>query len=447
MKRSVIHKRRQDLTPWLLALPPVAAVGLGAYLSWAPGAGGPLATALAASLGSAAGLSALAFAFDAVRIRRAFAHLRGGGGRLGGVPLPAPADLRQGETVLRLQRQVERLSAIRDLALIANDDVCLERVLERALTVIGDLLSAREVAVFLRQDGPEEVELVPVAQRLGERIRVRKEGGKPLHVTPREAEAAFFARRTVVEGGGRSTLRAGTLLVADGEVMGALEVRLERGPYPPEPRELARELEALAKHVALAIRKPTLYDRAVVDGLTRLYTKRHFLEQAGQLIAQRRRLGTPLSLVILDVDHFKQVNDVHGHVAGDMVLAEVARRVRETVRAYDQAFRYGGEEVVILLPNTGLADAVSLAERLREGVRSTPFDTGEKQIDITASFGVAEFDPSAMSDTEGFVEHADRHLYRAKRGGRDQVRSDLDGEVEVEEEPEESGSSAERRAA
>ena len=125
-----------------------------------------------------------------------------------------------------------------------------------------------------------------------------------------------------------------------------------------------------AKPIALAISKPTLYDRAVVDSLTRLYTKRHFLEQTRLYMAQRARLGTPLSLIILDVDRFKSVNDVHGHVAGDLVLAEVARRLKKGVRGYDLVFRYGGEEMIVLSPNTPKADAVKLAEQFgRYGYR------------------------------------------------------------------------------
>ncbi|MBL4845344.1 MAG: sensor domain-containing diguanylate cyclase [Planctomycetes bacterium] len=330
--------------------------------------------------------------------------------------------------MLRLRRQVEQLSAIRDLALIANDDVCLERVLHRSLRVMGDLLGAREIAVFLTGD---EDSLRPVGHRLGDRIEVETESDK-LRIRAREAATALEERRTIVTGGSRSGLQAATLLVADGEVMGAIEVRLSADPHRTEPRELGRELEALAKHVALAIRKPTLYDRAVVDGLTRLYTKRHFLEQVEPHMAQRRRLGTPLSLVMLDVDHFKQVNDVHGHVAGDLTLAEVAQRVRSTIRGYDQAFRYGGEEVVIMLPNTELADAVGLAERLREIVRTEPINAGEgKSIQIRASFGVAEFDPETMENSSQLVEAADQCLYRAKHNGRDRVCSALDAPSEA----------------
>lgn len=378
-------------------------------------------------LAGGAGVTALCFGLDSARIRRAFQHLRKGGASLKGEASAARSDRHdrvQQETVFRLRRQVEQLSAIRDLALIANADVCLERVLERALQVMGGFLGAREIAVFLLED---EDTLRPVGHRLGERIEVASESVE-LRVRAREAAQALEERRTIVTGGGRSGLQAATLLVADGEIMGAIEVRLSADPHRTEPREIGLELEGLAKHVALAIRKPTLYDRAVVDGLTRLYTKRHFLEQVEQHMAQRRRLGTPLSLVLLDVDHFKQVNDVHGHVAGDLTLAEVAKRVKSTIRGYDQAFRYGGEEVVIMLPNTELSAAVGLAERLRLIISGDAIDAGEgKQLQIKASFGVAEFDPSLMENSSALVEAADQCLYQAKHGGRNQVRSALDG--------------------
>lgn len=414
---------------------PVALLGLATYASWTPDAAGRTVAAALASLGAATAITAVAFALDAARVRRAFAHLRRGGGAfaLFDSGRVQRREVQHHETVNQLRRQVEQLSAIRDLALIANDDVSLERILERALAVLGGLLDAREISIFLTngppehgpEHGPEQETLVGVAHRVGERTRVSNDGG--LSIEPREALRALDARRTVVEPS-RGGLRAAALLVADGEVMGALEVRLAppaAGAPAQDPRELARALEALAKHIALAIKKPALYDRAVLDGLTGLYTKRHFLEVAQQHMAQRKRLGTPLSLIILDVDHFKRVNDVHGHVAGDHVLAEVAQRVRGAIRGYDQAFRYGGEEVVILAPNTSLEDAAALAERLRKKLRARPILAGETEIPITASFGVAEFDPATMLEAGAFIEAADQHLYTAKRGGRDQVRSAL----------------------
>lgn len=415
---------------WLmLSAAPATALGMVTWLGYGGDPGGVVAGALAA-LGGASAVSALAFACDAARMRRAFHHLRAGGGALPW-EIAAPEEDRERrhhEIVRRMRRQIDQLSAIRDLALIANDDVEFGRILERALEVLAGLLSAREITIYLIE-GPEE-ELVPVAHRLGERSSVRTTGGKPLKVIPMEAARAIEARRTILEQG-RGGLRAATLLVADGTVMGAIELRLPRVAEGRDPLEVGRELEGLAKHIALTIRKPALYDRAVVDGLTGLYTKRHFLEQVQIQMAARVRLGNPLSLIILDVDHFKQVNDVHGHVAGDLVLAEVANRVKAEIRAYDLAFRYGGEEVIVLAPNTPLNDAVGLAERLRQTLRKTPVDTGETQIPITASFGVAEFDPELILDAPSLVEEADGHLYRAKRGGRDQVQSRLTAQEPV----------------
>ena len=320
---------------------PVALLGLATYASWTPDVAGRTVAAALASLGAATAITAVAFALDAARVRRAFAHLRRGGGAfaLFDSGRVQRREEQHHETVNQLRRQVEQLSAIRDLALIANDDVSLERILERSLTVLGGLLDAREISIFLTS-GPEQESLVAVAHRVGERTRVSNEGD--LSVEPREALRALDARRTVVEPS-RGGLRAAALLVADGEVMGALEVRLAppaAGAPAQDPRELGRALEALAKHIALAIKKPALYDRAVLDGLTGLYTKRHFLEVAQQHMAQRKRLGTPLSLIILDVDHFKRVNDVHGHVAGDHVLALEPLALR-LLRTDGQRVRHG----------------------------------------------------------------------------------------------------------
>ena len=371
--------------------------------------------------GAWAATTAGVFAWDAFRLRRALRHLLGGGAALGvEARSRAAREQRRHELLARMQRQVELLSAIRDLALIANDDVSFARILQRGLGVLSGFFGAREITVFL-ESTTNEHGLEAVAHHFGGKTRVCRQG--ELQIRPIEALRAWDEQRTVLPEPGRGGLRAACLLVADGEVMGALEVRLPPDQLERDLSELGRELEALAKHVALAIRKPTLYDRAVVDALTGLYTKRHFQEQVRQHLAQRMRLGTPLSLVILDVDHFKQVNDVHGHVAGDAVLAEVAKRVRGEIRGYDQAFRYGGEEVVILSPNTGLEDAIGLAERLRERLRSEQIDTGETGIQVTASFGVSEFVPGRMAGPAEFLEAADRALYRAKRGGRDQVQA------------------------
>ncbi|HZV00532.1 MAG TPA: GGDEF domain-containing protein [Planctomycetota bacterium] len=398
----------------LLLLAPSVALGLGTFFHWRPSdenvTGGLLASVMATS-GALSAVLAFLFAGDALRLRAALAHLRRGGGALA---LRRVASEEQGRSQLaRMQREVDRLSAVRDLALVANDDVEQERVLEKALTVIEGLVEAQDIRIFCGQP------LEAIAVRMKGQTRIKKEAS--LEVAPRRATKAVATRRRLAELGERN-LAVATLLVADGAVIGALEVTVPRkGRDEAWAREIEDDLDLLAKHVSLAIRKPALYDRAVSDGLTGLGTKRHFYETARGLLAQSRRLGTALSMVVLDIDHFKKVNDTHGHVAGDLVLAEVSKRLKTTIRGYDMGFRYGGEELIVLAPNTKLEEAIKLAERLRKEVAASPVTAGEKAIPVTASFGVAAFEPS-MGSVEALVEAADKQLYVAKKSGRNQVQ-------------------------
>ncbi|MEZ0227076.1 MAG: diguanylate cyclase [Planctomycetota bacterium] len=405
----------------LLLLAPSIALGLATFFHWKPVDENvtPLFPATIATAGALSSVLAFLFAGDALRLRRALAHLRRGGGALA---MRRVASEEQGRSQLaRLQREVDRLSAVRDLALVANDDVDMERVLEKALSVIEGLVEAQDIRFFLAKEGGA---LEAIAVRIKGQTRIRKDAA--LDVTARRAAKALAAKRRLAELGNMN-LAVATLLVADGQVIGALEVTIpRRGRDEAWGREIEEDLDLLAKHVSLAIRKPALYDRAVSDGLTGLGTKRHFIESARTLMAQSKRLGTPLSLVVMDIDHFKKVNDTHGHVAGDLVLAETAKRLRKTIRGYDMGFRYGGEELIVLAPNTKLDEAKALAERLRKEIAASPVAAVGKEIPVTASFGVASFEPN-MAGVEALVEAADKHLYVAKRNGRNQVQPPVPG--------------------
>src|SRR5436190_1724431 len=180
-------------------------------------------------------------------------------------------------------------------------------------------------------------------------------------------------------------------------------------------RRLSAELPEFSKFLALALKTPDLYTRAVQDGLTGLWTKRHFLTQAQTLMAAAGRYGDPLTLIMVDVDHFKKVNDTHGHVTGDRVLQGVAEILKKKVRG-GSAYRYGGEEMAVLLPKADLAGAVQVAERLRAGIEVHKI----AGVKVTASFGVAQYEPG-LADPPAFVEKADQALYKAKEGGRNRV--------------------------
>jgi diguanylate cyclase (GGDEF)-like protein len=157
------------------------------------------------------------------------------------------------------------------------------------------------------------------------------------------------------------------------------------------------------------------------DPLTGLANRRHFDAVLAAELKRFERYDTPLALIILDLDHFKQVNDTHGHAAGDAVLQQVARRLRSLTRETDVVARYGGEEMCVVLPCTPLGGAAQLAERLRTAVADAPVLDGEVAIPVTASFGVACAQRPAILSAAALVTAADSALYRAKHGGRNRV--------------------------
>ncbi|MFZ4808318.1 MAG: PleD family two-component system response regulator [Hyphomicrobiaceae bacterium] len=159
---------------------------------------------------------------------------------------------------------------------------------------------------------------------------------------------------------------------------------------------------------------------AATDGLTGLFNRRYMENHLRTLMQEARRQAAPLSLLIADIDLFKRVNDTYGHDAGDAVLKEFAMRLRRSTRANDLACRMGGEEFVMLMPNTPLARAYQVGERLRAGIAADPFEAGSQKIRVTASVGVAGLE-AGDDAPDRILKRADLALYAAKREGRNRV--------------------------
>lgn len=212
-------------------------------------------------------------------------------------------------------------------------------------------------------------------------------------------------------------------LQAGGEVIGALVCgSRRRGGIPPAARA---DLGMLALQAAEALVRSRLFEQAeklaTTDGLTGLLNRRSLDAELRARFAEAARYGRSLSFVLLDVDHFKKVNDVHGHPAGDAVLRGVAAVVAAQARDTDRAARYGGEEMALLLPETDPKGARAIAERLRAAIASSAHETERGALQVTVSLGVSSI-PSAGIDTpEQLLEAADKALYRAKQGGRNRV--------------------------
>ncbi len=152
------------------------------------------------------------------------------------------------------------------------------------------------------------------------------------------------------------------------------------------------------------------------DLLTNAYSRRSLYDFLEAEIHRVRRYGGPLSVIMFDIDRFKDINDDHGHVVGDRVLVAVVEIAREELRGFDRLARYGGEEFLIIAPNTGVRQAVTLAERLRRNIATASFDTVSR---VTCSFGVCQFEDDADADT--LVRRADDLMYRAMRSGHNSV--------------------------
>lgn len=188
------------------------------------------------------------------------------------------------------------------------------------------------------------------------------------------------------------------------------------------------DVEAVAtivRHVETAIENSFLYEEAkrlsITDGLTSLWNRRHFdLQLAGE-VQRGQRFGEPFSVVLLDLDQMKAVNDQLGHQSGDALLVEVARRLTSGVREVDLVARYGGDEFGLILPNTGLAGALRLADKVRAAVSGERFRLGPPDlVPVTVSLGVASY-PEHGDDGRTLVKAADAALYRAKAGGGNRV--------------------------
>ncbi|MGB9521268.1 MAG: diguanylate cyclase, partial [Anaerolineales bacterium] len=224
----------------------------------------------------------------------------------------------------------------------------------------------------------------------------------------------------------------GTPVIVNGRVIALFSLdKLEPGYYKEEH---AQKLKLFAGHAALAIENARLYHEvrrlATIDALTGLYNRRYFFERGVQELERAQRYHHPLAIVMLDLDHFKRINDEYGHPAGDLVLATISKTFKSQLRQSDIAARFGGEEFIILLPETTLEQAEKIAQRLRQSIADLAIPYNDHPIKITASFGVSGiFDESYPRPAERVMEQiiakSDEALYKAKQAGRNRVSTQL----------------------
>jgi two-component system, cell cycle response regulator len=268
------------------------------------------------------------------------------------------------------------------------------------------------------------VNLHPPGPDIGRRIALHN----PQYIVGRDSEAGFVVGRSSVS---RQHAR---LYVDDAGGWWVEDLNSTNGTFVNEHRIKLQQLadadqlrfgDAIYKFLSgsniESAYHEAIHNMAIQDGMTGIHNKRYFTEFLDREIAVCSRHGHPLTLVMFDVDHFKLVNDTHGHLAGDAVLKDLAARIRPRIRREDLFARYGGEEFVCVLPSTALAGGVVFAEHLRALIEERPSRFENAAIPFTISVGVTTLHRETGVDVPTLIKRADDNLYAAKRGGRNRV--------------------------
>ncbi|MBF0456863.1 MAG: GGDEF domain-containing protein [Nitrospirae bacterium] len=203
-----------------------------------------------------------------------------------------------------------------------------------------------------------------------------------------------------------------------GEPLALINAKKASAPFMNKKVEL---LQSLSGRLAIAFENAYLYAMAITDELTHLYTKRHFSYTIERELASADKSGKGLSLMMIDLDDFRRVNESHGHTAGDFVLDAVAQRIKDSIREQDMAFRYGGEEFAVILPDTDVASGHIVAERIRKYIEDTPLQQDGLSINMTVSVGLADYKKDEGVSSQELLAKADSALYEAKWIGKNTI--------------------------
>jgi len=283
----------------------------------------------------------------------------------------------------------------------------------------------KKVSYFMYQKNGERIEIEPfyLMQKpsLTRYVTQKKE---TVYIADFKAEDAEVKEDEIIRvpGFDNRTL-LGVPLVLRGEVIGVLSVQAsQQNAYDANQIRL---VETIAQQTSIAMDNAKLFEKmqemAITDSLTGLYNRRYFYMILDNEFERAKRYQTPLSLAMIDIDHFKTVNDEFGHLVGDDVLRSMSEICMKLLRQTDNMFRYGGEEFMIILPGTKQEEAFNVAERIRSTIEKAVIKTKKGSVKITVSVGVSEYGENYSEPSE-FIESADRTMYEAKKAGRNCVR-------------------------
>ncbi|MBI4862566.1 MAG: diguanylate cyclase [Candidatus Riflebacteria bacterium] len=328
-----------------------------------------------------------------------------------------------------LKDKINELATLHDVGKAISSTLNLSELLNLILDLVMKLMKADRGSIMLLDEEKQELRIA-VAKGLPQEVIVKTrvkigekvsgyvlETGRPLLIQDPQKSPSFQRIKD-------SQIYQGSLisvpLIAKEKKLGVLNL-CKTETYRLDEKDL-EFCKALSNQAAIAIENARLYELAIKDEMTKLFVRRYFDQRLKDEVRRAKRYRTAVTVMLLDIDHFKSFNDTYGHASGDEVLCFLSRVMRESVRNVDIVSRYGGEEFAILCPEQNLKDALTPAERIRSSVEKTELVLQGKPVRCTVSIGVACY-PQDAQRPDALMELADQALYFAKNNGRNQVRA------------------------
>ncbi len=345
---------------------------------------------------------------------------------------PAPDEM-----LARLTRYLDYFQALSETAKSVTGTLEVHAVLERVMQALRQLLKPRHWSLLLLDEAKQELyfeiavgdvadKIKDMRVRVGEGLAGWVAANKQPLLVPKVADDPRFSPRFDRASAFQTASVLCVPLLCRGSILGVIEIVKDAQDPEPFTEEHLQVLGPIADFAAIAIDNARTFKRVeeltIIDEWTTLYNARFLRTCLADEVTRAQRYSRELSLIFLDLDGFKAVNDSHGHGVGSALLRHLGTLLRRSVRETDRAVRYGGDEFVIVMPETPKDGALILAERLRELVAEARLDTESgAAVGVSASFGVASY-PRDAADAQGLLAAADRSMYAAKAAGKNRVQ-------------------------
>ena len=331
------------------------------------------------------------------------------------------------------ERRLKEQRILNSISHVLNRSLSLTELLKTALNLVSKVLNADRGFVILRNaiTGKNKI----LAKRHFDGIQWLNDNTNHQNFSQTLVDSCFEQNKIVIvgdtqlmstikdmqppeQGGGRSIVIIP--LVQDTTVTGVIYLDKQQQPHNFENKQIPF-LTTYAAHTSIALHNILLYKRAITDDLTQLFTRQHIDEGLALEIQNAQLHNQNLSILILDLDRFKEVNDTFGHTTGDLVLQSVSTVLKNHIRDCDMAGRFGGEEFIVILPNTDIEKAQELSERIRLAIEKNSLMKDGQKIQVTISIGAASYQSNHGDKALLLLEDADKALYQAKENGRNQT--------------------------